>query len=153
MSNIFIGDSSVNYTSPGYPMPYLNDLDCQWVIVAMEERIIVARIKDFMMENRYDFLEIGQGEEVGAKKVGRVSGMTALRSFTSLGESNLWLRLVTDATGNMRGFHLEIGSEDESNSLYGKCKIDVQFSGIKIISINSSSRDYKVEIMVIRMME
>lgn len=45
-------------TSPGYPAEYDNNLDCTWSILSEPGDTIALVFSDFLLEDKYDFLEI-----------------------------------------------------------------------------------------------
>ncbi|MED6270840.1 CUB and sushi domain-containing protein 1 [Ameca splendens] len=49
-------------TSPGYPAEYDNNLDCTWSILAEPGDTIALVFNDFLLEDKYDFLEISGTE-------------------------------------------------------------------------------------------
>uniref|UniRef100_A0A8C5D468 CUB and Sushi multiple domains 1a n=2 Tax=Percomorphaceae TaxID=1489872 RepID=A0A8C5D468_GOUWI len=49
-------------TSPGYPAEYENNLDCTWSILAEPGDTIALVFNDFLLEDKYDFLEISGTE-------------------------------------------------------------------------------------------
>lgn len=49
-------------TSPGYPAEYDNNLDCTWSILAEPSDTIALVFSDFLLEDKYDFLEISGTE-------------------------------------------------------------------------------------------
>ncbi|KAG7265578.1 hypothetical protein CRUP_019246 [Coryphaenoides rupestris] len=48
--------------SPNYPEEYENNLDCMWSILAEPGDTIALVFSDFLLEDRYDFLEISGTE-------------------------------------------------------------------------------------------
>lgn len=49
-------------TSPGYPAEYENNLDCTWSILSEPGDTIALVFNDFLLEDKYDFLEISGTE-------------------------------------------------------------------------------------------
>lgn len=49
-------------TSPGYPAEYDNNLDCTWSILSEPGDTIALVFNDFLLEDKYDFLEISGTE-------------------------------------------------------------------------------------------
>ena len=96
--------------TPGYPMPYSNDLICEWLVLSSSpDRKIVLDIVDFEMENSYDFLIVGNGDNTAdqGSTIAKLTGRLKLRTLTSMG-SRLWLKVVSDRTGTRRGFKIDI---------------------------------------------
>ena len=96
-----------NLTSPGYPLQYPSNLDCQWVVVANDGMVIVARIKFFDLERSFDFLRVGDGHESGLHEIASLTGSVKVRALTS-STSSMWMALTTDNTGQMSGYRLEL---------------------------------------------
>ncbi|XP_072030188.1 tolloid-like protein 2 [Amphiura filiformis] len=105
----FVSNSEViTLTSPGYPMSYGNNLVCEWSVSATESRRIVIRIVDFEMEDGYDFLTFGDGENsVNGSILVSLTGTIKLNTLTSTG-SMMWIKLATDLSGVARGFNLNL---------------------------------------------
>ncbi|KAK1891604.1 CUB and sushi domain containing protein 1 [Dissostichus eleginoides] len=49
-------------TSPGFPAEYDNNLDCTWSILSEPGDTIALVFNDFLLEDKYDFLEISGTE-------------------------------------------------------------------------------------------
>lgn len=49
-------------SSPGYPAEYDNNLDCTWSILSEPGDTIALVFNDFLLEDKYDFLEISGTE-------------------------------------------------------------------------------------------
>ena len=96
-----------NFTSPEYPVQYPPNLECQWHIIADTDMVIVLRIRNFDLERSFDYLTIGDGNEVENNKLARLTGQVKVRTVTSR-SSTMWMLLSTDNTGQMAGFHFEI---------------------------------------------
>ncbi|XP_072046284.1 low-density lipoprotein receptor-related protein 12-like [Amphiura filiformis] len=109
--NIYIGSDEeiVTLTTPGYPMSYRNDLVCEWIVRAAGERIIILDIIDFDMENRYDFLIVGNGHNsaIESSTIAKLTGQVKLRTLVS-NEAQMWLKVASDRTGTGRGFQIDL---------------------------------------------
>ena len=90
-------------------MTYRNDLICEWIVHSAGGRRIILDIIDFDMENKYDFLIVGNGENSAIKSslIARLTGETKLRTLTSA-EDTMWLKVASDRTGTRRGFEIEL---------------------------------------------
>ncbi|XP_045902116.1 CUB and sushi domain-containing protein 1-like [Micropterus dolomieu] len=62
--------------SPGYPEPYPNSLNCLWRIHVSEGAGIQIQVMTFATEHNWDSLEIYDGGDMTAPKLGSFSGMT-----------------------------------------------------------------------------
>jgi hypothetical protein len=114
----------ITLTSPGYPMPYSNNLVCEWSVSASEPRRIVIKIVDFEMEDGYDFLTVGDGENsIHGSTLVSLTGDIWMNTITSSG-SRMWIKIATDMTGVARGFHLNI---TQIASVEGKLYVTIWF--------------------------
>ena len=108
---IYIGSDEeiVTLTTPGYPMAYRNELICEWIVNAAGGRRIILDIIDFDMENKYDFLIVGNGDNSAIKSssIARLTGKTKLRTLSST-DDTMWLKVASDRTGTGRGFEIEL---------------------------------------------
>ncbi|NWY07496.1 CSMD1 protein, partial [Nothoprocta ornata] len=97
--------------SPGYPEPYGNSLNCVWKIIVTEGSGIQAslysiQVISFATEHNWDSLEIYDGGDMTAPRLGSFSGTTvpALLNSTS---NQLYLHFHSDISVAAAGFHLE----------------------------------------------
>ncbi|XP_017819080.4 CUB and sushi domain-containing protein 1 isoform X2 [Callithrix jacchus] len=92
--------------SPGYPEPYGNNLNCVWKIIVTEGSGIQIQVISFATEQNWDSLEIHDGGDVTAPRLGSFSGTTvpALLNSTS---NQLYLHFQSDISVAAAGFHLE----------------------------------------------
>uniref|UniRef100_A0A670YQB1 CUB and Sushi multiple domains 1 n=1 Tax=Pseudonaja textilis TaxID=8673 RepID=A0A670YQB1_PSETE len=92
--------------SPGYPEPYGNSLNCVWKIIVTEGSGIQIQVINFATEHNWDSLEIYDGGDMTAPRLGSFSGTTvpALLNSTS---NQLYLHFHSDISVAAAGFHLE----------------------------------------------
>ncbi|XP_054557111.1 CUB and sushi domain-containing protein 1 [Talpa occidentalis] len=92
--------------SPGYPEPYGNNLNCVWRIMVTEGSGIQIQVVGFATEQNWDSLEIHDGPDASAPRLGSFSGTTvpALLNSTS---NQLYLHFQSDISVAAAGFHLE----------------------------------------------
>ncbi|XP_075413304.1 CUB and sushi domain-containing protein 1 [Tenrec ecaudatus] len=92
--------------SPGYPEPYGNNLNCVWKITVTEGSGIQIQVISFATEQNWDSLEIYDGADMTAPRLGSFSGTTvpALLNSTS---NQLYLHFQSDISVAAAGFHLE----------------------------------------------
>ncbi|XP_066403389.1 CUB and sushi domain-containing protein 1 [Molothrus aeneus] len=92
--------------SPGYPEPYGNSLNCVWKIIVTEGSGIQIQVISFATEHNWDSLEIYDGGDMTAPRLGSFSGTTvpALLNSTS---NQLYLHFHSDISVAAAGFHLE----------------------------------------------
>uniref|UniRef100_A0AAZ3P372 CUB and sushi domain-containing protein 1 n=1 Tax=Oncorhynchus tshawytscha TaxID=74940 RepID=A0AAZ3P372_ONCTS len=97
--------------SPGFPEPYGNSLNCVWKIIVTEGAGIQASTKgiqvmSFATEHNWDSLEIYDGGDMTAPKLGSFSGTTAPALLNST-SNQLYLHFQSDISVVAAGFHLE----------------------------------------------
>ncbi|KAM5264090.1 CUB and sushi domain-containing protein 1 [Ctenodactylus gundi] len=92
--------------SPGFPEPYGNNLNCVWRITVAEGSGVQIQVISFATEQNWDSLEIHDGGDASAPRLGSFSGTTvpALLNSTS---NQLYLRFQSDISVAAAGFHLE----------------------------------------------
>ncbi|EDM08947.1 rCG43134 [Rattus norvegicus] len=90
----------------GYPEPYGNNLNCVWKIIVSEGSGIQIQVISFATEQNWDSLEIHDGGDMTAPRLGSFSGTTvpALLNSTS---NQLCLHFQSDISVAAAGFHLE----------------------------------------------
>ncbi|KAG8517559.1 LOW QUALITY PROTEIN: CUB and sushi domain-containing protein 1, partial [Galemys pyrenaicus] len=95
--------------SPGYPEPYGNSLNCAWRILVAEGSGVQIQVVGFATEQNWDSLEIYDGPDASAPRLGSFSGTTvpALLNSTS---NQLYLHFQSDISVAAAGFHLEYKS-------------------------------------------
>ncbi|MEQ2258639.1 CUB and sushi domain-containing protein 1, partial [Xenotaenia resolanae] len=92
--------------SPGYPEPYPNGLNCLWRIHVSEGAGIQIQVMTFATEHNWDSLEIYDGGDMTAPKLGSFSGTTAPALLNST-SNQLLLHFQSDISVVAAGFHLE----------------------------------------------
>ncbi|XP_073776667.1 CUB and sushi domain-containing protein 1 [Danio rerio] len=92
--------------SPGFPEPYGNSLNCVWKISVTEGAGIQIQVMSFATEHNWDSLEIYDGGDMTAPKLGSFSGTTAPALLNST-SNQLYLHFHTDISVVAAGFHLE----------------------------------------------
>uniref|UniRef100_A0A3Q3JM08 CUB and Sushi multiple domains 1 n=1 Tax=Monopterus albus TaxID=43700 RepID=A0A3Q3JM08_MONAL len=92
--------------SPGYPEPYPNSLNCIWRIHVSEGAGIQIQVMTFATEHNWDSLEIYDGGDMTAPKLGSFSGTTAPALLNST-SNQLLLHFQSDISVVAAGFHLE----------------------------------------------
>ncbi|TSN48501.1 CUB and sushi domain-containing protein 1 [Bagarius yarrelli] len=92
--------------SPGFPEPYGNSLNCVWRISVTEGAGIQIQVISFATEHNWDSLEIYDGGDITAPKLGSFSGTTAPALLNST-SNQLYLHFHTDISVVAAGFHLE----------------------------------------------
>ncbi|XP_066534535.1 CUB and sushi domain-containing protein 1a [Hoplias malabaricus] len=92
--------------SPGFPEPYGNTLNCVWKIAVTEGAGIQIQVMSFATEHNWDSLEIYDGGDMTAPKLGSFSGTTAPALLNST-SNQLYLHFHTDISVVAAGFHLE----------------------------------------------
>uniref|UniRef100_A0A3B5LXI6 Uncharacterized protein n=1 Tax=Xiphophorus couchianus TaxID=32473 RepID=A0A3B5LXI6_9TELE len=96
--------------SPGYPEPYPNSLNCLWRIHVSEGAGIQIQVMTFATEHNWDSLEIYDGGDMTAPKLGSFSGTTAPALLNST-SNQLLLHFQSDISVVAAGFHLEYKSK------------------------------------------
>uniref|UniRef100_A0AAQ4RPP2 CUB and Sushi multiple domains 1 n=1 Tax=Gasterosteus aculeatus aculeatus TaxID=481459 RepID=A0AAQ4RPP2_GASAC len=92
--------------SPAYPEPYPNSLNCLWRIHVSEGAGIQIQVMTFATEHNWDSLEIYDGGDMTAPKLGSFSGTTAPALLNST-SNQLLLHFQSDISVVAAGFHLE----------------------------------------------
>nr|XP_014341913.1 PREDICTED: CUB and sushi domain-containing protein 1-like [Latimeria chalumnae] len=92
--------------SPGYPEPYGNSLSCEWRILVSEGSGIQIQVISFATEHNWDSLEIYDGIDMSAPRLGSFSGTTVPAMLNST-SNQLYLQFHSDISVAAAGFHLE----------------------------------------------
>lgn len=109
-------NGATNLTSPGYPNDYPPDILCYWIISVDVDNHIIIRIITLIMENGYDFLTIGNGDEPSdVSAIIYITGATKLTALTS-NSSRMWIEMTTDGVVNMDGFMVQLEQLSLDNS-------------------------------------
>ena len=66
-------------------------------------------IKDFQIEEYYDFVTVGNGDTLGADIIWRHSGTTSLRLIFSLCDA-MWIVMTSDSSFSETGFAFYVKS-------------------------------------------
>ncbi|XP_063778175.1 neuropilin-1 [Pseudophryne corroboree] len=94
--------------SPGYPISYLPNQRCEWVIQAPEpyQRILINFNPHFDLEEReckYDYVEVFDADNANGRSLGKFCGKIAPSALISTGPS-LFIRFVSDYETHGAGF-------------------------------------------------
>ncbi|KAM5312551.1 CUB and sushi domain-containing protein 1 [Glossophaga mutica] len=92
--------------SPGYPEPYGNSLNCVWRITVTEGSGIQIQVISFATEQNWDSLEIYDGGDTTAPRLGSFSG-TTVPALLNSSSNQLYLHFQSDISVAAAGFHLE----------------------------------------------
>ncbi|XP_071959544.1 uncharacterized protein [Antedon mediterranea] len=92
------------FWSPNYPNAYYNSLDCQWIITAPPDLVILLMFNDFYLEKYYyDYLNIGFVEN------SYEYSFTGLDFHSVISDSEtMWIQLITDYGVRHRGFNATV---------------------------------------------
>ncbi|KAF5922481.1 hypothetical protein HPG69_009527 [Diceros bicornis minor] len=118
--------------SPGYPEPYGNNLNCIWKIIVTEGSGIQIQVISFATEQNWDSLEIYDGGDMTAPRLGSFSGKmapiplslvvsivlevleqehrktgTTVPALLNSTSNQLYLHFQSDISVAAAGFHLE----------------------------------------------
>ncbi|XP_077123064.1 ovochymase-1 isoform X3 [Ranitomeya variabilis] len=104
--------------SPGYPVTYLNGLDCRWIISSESGNDLALYIVDLGLEDSpnctWDFLSIYDGEGNDTTLLVSLCGNKSNRVFISR-SGFLTLHFHTDNSVSSRGFHIRYGERNRSS--------------------------------------
>ncbi|KAM7406247.1 hypothetical protein PAMP_000635 [Pampus punctatissimus] len=112
-------------TSPGYPAEYDNNLDCTWSILAEPGDTIALVFNDFLLEDKYDFLEISGTEAPSIWLTG-----TTLPSPVISSKNWLRIHFTSDSNHRRKGF---------SAQYQVKKAIELKSRGVKMMPSKDSS--------------
>ncbi|XP_038052295.1 G-protein coupled receptor GRL101-like [Patiria miniata] len=138
--NISVDIDLINLNSPRYPDRYPNNHDCIWYIKGQSKQLVTMRIKDFEMEERYDYLEVvflSNGED--PKELFRLTGADISRRTVTWRHDDgvLMLEMKTDLIIARRGFSILIYHIKEED-LEALCQPDEFHCGNGFCVTNSS---------------
>ncbi|XP_041478584.1 cubilin-like [Lytechinus variegatus] len=111
-------DSEQEITSPGYPEPYGNYMECDWVIRIVRGRRIGISFQSFDLETNQDFVEIGTGGTPGSNEApsrpevrsdyftggGKLTGRNPSSKPIVIDNNQAWMRFTSDPANAWRGF-------------------------------------------------
>ncbi|TKS70023.1 CUB and sushi domain-containing protein 1 [Collichthys lucidus] len=112
-------------TSPGYPAEYDNNLDCTWSILSEPGDTIALVFNDFLLEDKYDFLEISGTEAPSIWLTG-----TTLPSPVISSKNWLRIHFTSDSNHRRKGF---------SAQYQVKKAIELKSRGVKMMPSKDSS--------------
>ncbi|KAI4829825.1 hypothetical protein KUCAC02_001490, partial [Chaenocephalus aceratus] len=112
-------------TSPGFPAEYDNNLDCTWSILSEPGDTIALVFNDFLLEDKYDFLEISGTEAPSIWLTG-----TTLPSPVISNKNWLRIHFTSDSNHRRKGF---------SAQYQVKKAIELKSRGVKMMPSKDSS--------------
>ncbi|PVD35988.1 hypothetical protein C0Q70_02958 [Pomacea canaliculata] len=93
--------------TPTYPSSYPHDSNCSWFITVDPEKIIALKFISFNVEPHsrclYDYLDVFDGNNTSAPKIGRYCGTHAPDVIKSSGNA-MYINFVTDSSESGEGF-------------------------------------------------
>uniref|UniRef100_A0A8C4R6D0 CUB and sushi domain-containing protein 1 n=1 Tax=Eptatretus burgeri TaxID=7764 RepID=A0A8C4R6D0_EPTBU len=92
--------------SPGYPDPYDNNLSCSWLIELEQGNGIQLQVHSFETEQNWDLLEVFDGSDTSAVRLGSFSG-TAVPALLNSTSNHLLLTFHSDISVSGAGFRLQ----------------------------------------------
>ncbi|KAF3832536.1 hypothetical protein F7725_026201 [Dissostichus mawsoni] len=98
-------------TSPGFPAEYDNNLDCTWSILSEPGDTIALVFNDFLLEDKYDFLEISGTEAPSIWLTG-----TTLPSPVISNKNWLRIHFTSDSNHRRKGFSAQYQELDPASS-------------------------------------
>ncbi|XP_072033306.1 CUB and sushi domain-containing protein 3-like [Amphiura filiformis] len=115
-SDIHLDDDTtvMELQSYNFPNPYPNNIDCIWMVTALNEGFVMVQFLDFDTEIRFDYFSLGFGYSPGGhnditedSRLLYLSGPWSPISVTSDGPS-LWIRFQSDVSKSGRGINLTL---------------------------------------------
>lgn len=97
--------SSGQLTSPNYPEPYGNNVDCEWVISAPVNTQIVISFMAFNLEENYDFLYIRDGNTESSTLLHKLTDNEHFADVESSG-NHLHIKFTSDYSQTRPGFYI-----------------------------------------------
>ena len=95
-------EREVSLLSPNYPNGYNHSTDCYWIISSPER--VSLTFKTFHTEKGSDFLFVYDGgSPVSSKLIGQYSGVSIPPPVSSTSHQ-LYVKFITDASNNHKGF-------------------------------------------------
>ncbi|KAM3926881.1 ovochymase-1 [Leptodactylus fuscus] len=108
---------SAEVKSPGYPITYLNGLDCWWIISSVSGNELQFNIVDLALEDspgcKWDSLNIYDGAGNETKLLITLCGRESNHIFSS-NSGFLTLHFHTDASVSNHGFHIRYSEKNSS---------------------------------------
>ena len=110
--NAVAAGDTLQIVSPNYPQNYPNEQDITWVIRSLENAILRIMFVAFYLQNRYDFVFIGNGND---PSVGQLKMFSGNYIPDDLFSPSVWIRFTSNDYSPRSGFSILIsGVEVES---------------------------------------
>lgn len=110
------------FNSPDYPAEYHPNVECVWNIVSSPGNQLQLSFLSFQLENsrncNKDFVEIREGNATG-RLVGRYCGNSLPGNYSSIKGHTLWIRFVSDGSGNGMGFQARFNQIFGNDNIVG----------------------------------
>ncbi|XP_033638715.1 G-protein coupled receptor GRL101-like [Asterias rubens] len=87
---------------------------CLWVVTTIRKQNIILAVKDFHLEQSYDDLRIGVGNDSNYGLVKRLTGTTKISSIV-FRSNTIWMEMSTDDSVSDIGFELVLSSVAKMN--------------------------------------
>ncbi|KAL9973802.1 hypothetical protein ACROYT_G020305 [Oculina patagonica] len=105
---ITLTETSGEFASYSYPLPYSNDVKCRWHIEAPVGNVVQLTFQSFDLQPSQDceadFVEIKHGSYSWPAVIGKFCGSSS-PGFIQVNDSNVYVEFKTDSSGKYPGFH------------------------------------------------
>ena len=101
--------ATYNDTNLGIIEPYRSNTNCFYAVTTSTTYRLVVRIYHFDLEDGFDFLFIGYGDNPSDSSsiLAKLTGTPKLRALTSL-DNHVWFSFITDASGIASGYSINV---------------------------------------------
>ncbi|KAJ8030427.1 Neurotrypsin [Holothuria leucospilota] len=97
--------------SPNYPVNYPVKVDEIWNFEAAEGLGFVVSFSDFSLEENWDYVTIGSGNEPNPKAITAKWTGYSIPESVSINANSLWMRFTSDLSNTSRGFRAQVAVE------------------------------------------
>ena len=104
-----LSSATYNNTNLGIMQPYRSNTNCFNAVTTSTTYRLVVRICHFDLEDGFDFLFIGYGDNPSDSSsiLAKLTGTPKLRALTSL-DNHVWFSFITDASGIASGYSINV---------------------------------------------
>lgn len=114
--------------SPNYPNPYGVNAQCDWRITVSKGSLVQLMFADLELEQLsdcyYDNIEIFDGRTSAAKSLGKYCTLSSVPIPITSSSNEIFIRMVTDFSGQDRGFDLKFSTSNSRSHAQKKKKFE-----------------------------
>jgi hypothetical protein len=103
---VSLTSSEGSFSSPYFPGNYINNADCQWLIIApSSDQIIILRFVYFYTQYSYDYVRLHDGRTSSSSQLASLSGSSSTSTSYRSTQRYMFVTFTSSSSSTYRGFN------------------------------------------------